>query len=61
MIHLDENTHLYERMLDLAPQTVQKIQEVLSKGSKKDGSSSGGDQQQSQQQNGKQDNQNFSW
>ncbi|QHE53262.1 GerW family sporulation protein [Pontibacillus sp. HMF3514] len=62
MIHLDENTHLYERMLDLAPQTVQKIQEVLSKGSKKDGSSSRGDQQQqSEQRNGKQNNQNFSW
>lgn len=60
MIHLDENTHLYERLLDLAPQTVQKIQEVLSKNSKKD-KSSNGDQQQSQQQNGKQDDQNFSW
>ncbi|KGX93349.1 spore protein [Pontibacillus halophilus JSM 076056 = DSM 19796] len=31
MIHLDENTHLYERMLDLAPQAVEKIQEALSK------------------------------
>lgn len=60
MIHLDENTHLYERMLDLAPQTVQKIQEVLSKSSKKEGSSDE-DHQNSQHQNGKQNNQNFSW
>lgn len=28
-IHLDTSTHLYERMLDLAPQTVEKIKEVL--------------------------------
>lgn len=61
MIHLDENTHLYERMLDLAPQTVQKIQEVLSKNSKKDQNSSGGENQQSQQQNGNQNDQNYSW
>ncbi|WP_186578374.1 GerW family sporulation protein [Aquibacillus kalidii] len=29
MIHLDENTHLYEKMLDLAPQAIEKIQEIL--------------------------------
>ncbi|TCT24958.1 sporulation protein YtfJ [Melghiribacillus thermohalophilus] len=28
-IHLDESTHIYERMLDLAPQAVEKIQEML--------------------------------
>jgi sporulation protein YtfJ len=28
-IHLDNDTHLYERMLDLAPQTVEKIKEML--------------------------------
>lgn len=36
MIHLDENTHLYEKMLDLAPQAIEKIQEIL-KNSKDDG------------------------
>lgn len=30
MVHLDENTHLYERILDLAPQAVEKIQQMLS-------------------------------
>jgi sporulation protein YtfJ len=31
MIHLDEGTHLLERMMDLAPQVVDKIQSMLSK------------------------------
>ncbi|WP_100488860.1 GerW family sporulation protein [Sporolactobacillus pectinivorans] len=30
-IHLDNSTHLYERMIDLAPQTVDKIKEILEK------------------------------
>lgn len=30
MIHLDESTHLYERLLDLAPQAVEKIQNIIS-------------------------------
>lgn len=34
MVHLDENTHLYEKILDLAPQAIDKIQNSLSKGSK---------------------------
>lgn len=29
MIHLDESTHIYERILDLAPQAVDKIQQML--------------------------------
>jgi sporulation protein YtfJ len=29
MVHLDENTHLYERILDLAPQAVDKIQQMF--------------------------------
>jgi sporulation protein YtfJ len=29
--HLDESTHLYEKILDLAPQAVDKIQQMLSK------------------------------
>ncbi|SEA48355.1 sporulation protein YtfJ [Thalassobacillus cyri] len=32
MIHLNEQTHLYERMLDLAPPVIEKIQELLQKG-----------------------------
>lgn len=30
MIHLDESTHLFERLLDLAPQAVEKIQSMMS-------------------------------
>lgn len=29
MIHLDENTHLYEKLLDFAPQVVDKIQQMI--------------------------------
>ena len=29
MVHLDENTHLYERIFDLAPQAVDKINKCL--------------------------------
>ena len=31
MIHLDEGTHLLEKMMDLAPQVVDKIQSMLAK------------------------------
>ncbi|MGE7765146.1 GerW family sporulation protein [Peribacillus sp. NPDC096540] len=34
MIHLDEGTHLLEKMMDLAPQVVEKIQSMLSKNQK---------------------------
>lgn len=34
MIHLDESTHLFERLLDLAPQAVEKIQSMISKNNK---------------------------
>ena len=43
MIHLNDQTHLYEKMLDLAPQAVEKIQEIIkgsSKGNKEKSSSS---------------------
>ncbi|WP_047981581.1 GerW family sporulation protein [Ornithinibacillus contaminans] len=41
MVHLDENTHIYEKMLDFAPKAVEKIQQLLKesdlgKGSKKE-------------------------
>lgn len=29
MVHLDSNTHLYEKLLDFAPQVVDKIQEMM--------------------------------
>src|SRR4030095_5566528 len=29
MIHLDESTHLYEKILDVAPQAVDKIQQMF--------------------------------
>ncbi|WP_338472086.1 GerW family sporulation protein [Niallia sp. XMNu-256] len=38
MVHLDENTHLYERILDLAPQAVDKIQQMFENKNKNDGS-----------------------
>jgi sporulation protein YtfJ len=31
MVHLDESTHLYEKLLDIAPQAVDKIQQMFSK------------------------------
>ncbi|WP_246218252.1 GerW family sporulation protein [Litoribacterium kuwaitense] len=31
MIHVDESTHIYERLLDLAPQAVEKIQAMIKK------------------------------
>lgn len=39
MVHLDENTHIFEKMIDFAPQVVEKIQALLkesSQGNKKD-------------------------
>jgi sporulation protein YtfJ len=29
MLHLDESTHLYEKILEAAPQTVEKIQDMF--------------------------------
>ncbi|MFD2046336.1 GerW family sporulation protein [Ornithinibacillus salinisoli] len=29
MVHLDENTHIYEKMIDFAPKAVEKIQQML--------------------------------
>ncbi|AND41784.1 MULTISPECIES: GerW family sporulation protein [Cytobacillus] len=47
MVHLDESTHLYEKILDLAPQAVDKIQQMFNK---KDGGT-GNQQSQPQSQN----------
>ncbi|WP_249872012.1 GerW family sporulation protein [Oceanobacillus saliphilus] len=39
MVHLDQNTHLYEKMLDFAPQVIEKVQQIINdtSGSKKEG------------------------
>lgn len=29
MIHMDENTHIYDKMIDFAPKAVEKIQQML--------------------------------
>ena len=31
LLHLDESTHLYDKILDLAPQAIEKIQNMLKK------------------------------
>ncbi|TKC15803.1 GerW family sporulation protein [Robertmurraya kyonggiensis] len=50
MVHLDESTHLYEKILDLAPQAVDKIQQMLSSKNDQNGQSNG-QQKQNQYQN----------
>ncbi len=52
MLHLDESTHLYEKILELAPQAVDKIQQMLSnrnQSKQEDSSQSKNQSQQSQQ------------
>lgn len=56
MVHLDENTHLYERILDLAPQAVDKIQQIISKNN--NNNSGQGDNKQQNQNQGQNQNQN---
>lgn len=56
MIHLDESTHLFERLLDLAPQAVEKIQSMMN--NNKD-NKNGQSQQQTQQQNNNQSNRQY--
>lgn len=59
MIHLDNTTHLYERLLDLAPQAIEKVQSMLqnmNKDSKEkkdqsNGQQSGGQKQSSHSKN----------
>ncbi len=48
-IHLDNSTHLYERLLDLAPQVVEKIQKMMNNGQGSGGSKSNKDSQRHQQ------------
>ncbi|NBJ69015.1 MULTISPECIES: GerW family sporulation protein [Clostridia] len=35
MVHLDQQTHIYEKMLDFAPQVVEKVQEIIKSSDKK--------------------------
>ncbi|WP_242035135.1 GerW family sporulation protein [Mesobacillus harenae] len=58
MLHLDENTHLYEKLLDLAPQAVDKIQQMLSKKSDSQKSGQQDDKKQDDQNSKKKDEQN---
>ncbi len=39
MVHLDSNTHLYEKLLDFAPQVVEKIQEMMGQSNQSSGTS----------------------
>jgi sporulation protein YtfJ len=55
MLHLDESTHLYEKILELAPQAVDKIQQMFSKKDEGKQQQSQQQQQQSQQQQPKVD------
>ncbi|ASN04982.1 GerW family sporulation protein [Virgibacillus necropolis] len=48
MVHLDENTHIFEKMIDFAPQVVDKIQQMLKE------SSSQGNKNKKQQNNERQ-------
>ena len=52
MLHLDESTHLYEKILEMAPQAVDKIQQMFSKKNEQQGS------QQNSQQGSQQSKQN---
>ncbi|MED4453213.1 GerW family sporulation protein [Metabacillus fastidiosus] len=55
MLHLDESTHLYEKILDTAPQAVEKIQGMFKKDKNKSGNNNTQQQQNSTQQHPKQD------
>lgn len=35
MIHLDENIHIYEKMIDFAPQAIEKVSQLLNESNKK--------------------------
>lgn len=45
-IHLDNSTHLFEKMMDLAPQAIDKIQQILKNGKHKNSSESESDKEQ---------------
>ncbi|KKI91149.1 spore protein [Bacillus sp. SA1-12] len=49
MLHLDESTHLYEKILEAAPQTVEKIQGMFKKNKDKGNNEYSQEQQQPKQ------------
>lgn len=55
MIHLNEQAHLYEKMLDLAPPVIEKIQELLQKDKKNSDQSQGQHQSRSRRSSSSQD------
>ncbi|CAM3528485.1 GerW family sporulation protein [Cytobacillus oceanisediminis] len=52
MVHLDESTHLYEKILDLAPQAVDKIQQMFNKNNDNSNGNQQSQNQNSQDYNG---------
>lgn len=44
MLHLDESTHLLEKILDLAPQAVEKVQQMFAKKNEQNNSGNQNDQ-----------------
>jgi sporulation protein YtfJ len=44
MLHLDESTHLLEKILDLAPQAVEKVQQMFAKKNEQNNQSGNGQQ-----------------
>ncbi len=66
MIHLDENTHIYEKMIDFAPKAVEKIQQMLKESAQsyksnqhqKSGEKNSKEQQENKKKNENEDKQN---
>jgi sporulation protein YtfJ len=50
MLHLDESTHLYEKILELAPQAIDKIQQMFSKKDQQQNGSQGSNNEQKSKQ-----------
>jgi sporulation protein YtfJ len=55
MLHLDESTHLYEKILEMAPQAVDKIQQMFSKKNEQQGSQQGSQQSKQRSESAKQE------
>lgn len=49
MLHLDQNTHLIEKIMDVAPGVVEKIQGMLKQNGQNAGGQNGGQQPANQQ------------
>jgi sporulation protein YtfJ len=56
MLHIDESTHLVEKILDLAPSAVEKVQQMLSKNQTKQDGNQKSDQQSNDSGNSSQKN-----